>query len=172
LRLGGAKALNFLPEGNRLGGRTVVSDKHLQSDLDRLRDILFGERIRALEDRLDEMEQRLQRATLEVNRRLEHEVEGLLSQIGALGKRLDEQILALRAQQMADLKAAGQQWEQQLAAQNQALQELQATLTAELSRLREEVLAWRRHLGTQIIALGEQWVIPADVEPSDSPNES
>jgi DNA repair exonuclease SbcCD ATPase subunit len=131
------------------------------NELERLRDILYGERVRSIEGRLDEIDQRLTRTANELNRRIDHEVEELVQRLDAAAKRLDERILALQAQSNAELRLSVEELtrrlEQQAAQQDQDLQAARASVRQELEELRAEILAWRQKTGQTLAALIRHW---------------
>jgi tetrahydromethanopterin S-methyltransferase subunit G len=137
------------------------SSKSETNELERLRDILYGERVRSIEERLDEVEQRITRNTTEMNRRIDHDVEELGKRLDSLNKRFDERLLALQTQQSADLsnkmEQLSQQLNQQSASQTLALNEAHATLQQETLNLKNEIQAWREKIGQMVTALGQAW---------------
>ncbi len=130
-------------------------------DIERLRDILYGDRVRSLEGRLDEVDQRITRLFNELNRRIDHEVEELIQRVDAAAKRLDDRILTLRAQSAAELRQAvdnlSRRLEQQATQQEQNLQQARTAAHRELEELRTEIQAWRQKTGQVLAALAAQW---------------
>lgn len=131
--------------------KNVLPTGDTVSELERLRDILYGERVRSIEERLEEMDQRLLRTTTEMNRRVDHETEELTRRIDTLGKRLDERLLALQTQSSAELRAVSN-------AQTQALAETRAALQSELDAFQAELRAWREKTAQTLQGLGAQWL--------------
>lgn len=121
------------------------------NELERLRDILYGERVHSIEERLDEFDQRLLRAVTEINRRMDHEVEELTRRTDTVSKRFDERLMALQTQTNAELRAES-------AAQAQALSETRAALQNELASLQAEGRAWREKTAQSLQALAAQWL--------------
>ncbi len=130
-------------------------------DIERLRDILYGDRVRSLEGRLDEVDQRITRLFNELNRRIDHEVEELIQRVDAAAKRLDDRILSLRAQSAAELRQAvdnlSRRLEQQSTQHEQNLQQTRAAAHRELEELRNEIQSWRQKTGQVLAALVAQW---------------
>jgi tetrahydromethanopterin S-methyltransferase subunit G len=129
------------------------SSKTEGNELEHLRDILYGERVRSIESRLDEIDQRISRNTTELNHRVDHEVEELSKRLDALGKRFDECALALQSQEAADINAIGKRFDERLLAfQNQEA----ADMNAIEKRLDEQVLAFQNQEAADMSAIGKR----------------
>jgi tetrahydromethanopterin S-methyltransferase subunit G len=131
------------------------------NELERLRDILYGERVRSIEDRLDEIDQRIGRNTSEINRRIDHEVEELGKRLDSMNKRFDERLLSLQTQQTASLNAnvaaLNDRLDEQAASQTAALDETRAALQQDSQTLKNDLRAWRERIGQLVSALGSDW---------------
>ena len=138
-----------------------TSSKAEANELERLRDILYGERVRSIEDRLDEIDQRIGRNTSEINRRIDHDLEELGKRLDSMSKRFDERLLALQTQQTANLdstvKNLSTRLNEQSASQTKDLDEARAALHQDTENLKHEIRAWREKIGQMVAVLGNEW---------------
>jgi len=138
-----------------------TSSKAEANELERLRDILYGERVRSIEERLDEIDQRIGRNTSEINRRIDHDLEELGKRLDSMNKRFDERLLALQTQQTTSLNSNVEnlsiRLNEQSVGQTKALDEVRATLHQDTENLKHEIRAWREKIGQMVTVLGNEW---------------
>lgn len=138
-----------------------TSSKAESNELERLRDILYGERVRSIEERLDEIDQRIGRNSSEINRRIDHDLEELGKRLDSMNKRFDERLLALQTQQTASLDSNVENLStlinEQSTSQTKALDETRAALHQDTESLKHEIRAWREKIGQMVTFLGNEW---------------
>lgn len=138
---------------------TSKSNVETGNDLEQLRDILYGNQARATEQRLDDLETRLENINQELKNNLDDQVSSLSGTTGQqfkaveekitqsnanLNQRLDQQISDLR-KQLADFRAESRQ-------RDTELRQEMLTLGAMLDKQK----TGRTELGEMLVELGQQ----------------
>jgi hypothetical protein len=124
--------------------------------IEKVRDILFGGQMRAVEGRIARMEERL----LRDQQALRTDVEAALATLeGFARKELDvlgEKLKAERAKRADDLKALASETKETLKAVDKRLAKLDEATSGADADLRSQLLEQRRVHGSEVKQLGEQ----------------
>lgn len=126
----------------------AANSAEVDSELSRLQEILYGNQARATEQRLNDLEQRLEAVRRELDDTIHARVGKLESaaqdSLTKARKALTADIEKQAARQAADLSEAQRDWGDRLSRQEKAqttlLREVQQELTAALDALRQELL--------------------------------
>ena len=128
-------------------------------ELERLRDILYGEQARATEDRLGSLENRLEKVRSELNAlfRKEHKAlqTSLEKEINTLGKQLDEHEAAAAERLENARSELTNDFTNRLNDQAAQLRELRQQLV-EISAALEESKVSRSDLGVMLVEMGQR----------------
>jgi septal ring factor EnvC (AmiA/AmiB activator) len=128
-------------------------------ELERLRDILYGEQARATEDRLGDLEKRLEKVRTELNSlfRKEHKnlQTSLEKQINALNKQLDEHEITAAERLENTRSELNNDFTKRQNDQATQLRELRQQLV-EISAALEDSKVSRSDLGAMLIEMGQR----------------
>ena len=137
------------PEGSVLAGESPES-------LEKVRDILFGGHMRAVEGRIARIEERLLRDQQALRTEIEAALAGLESftrkELDALGEKLK----AERAKRADDLKALASETKEALKAVDKRLAKLDEAMSGADADLRSQLLEQKRAHAGEVKQLGEQ----------------
>ena len=124
-------------------------------NLDKVRDILFGGHMRAVEGRIARMEERLAREQQTMRAGIEKTLTGLEAFTRKELEALGEKIKAERTKRVDDLKALGSELKESLKALDKRLAQLdQATSSADAD-LRSQLLEQQRESAAELRRLGD-----------------
>lgn len=127
---------------------TAANSAEVDSELSRLQEILYGNQARATEQRLNDLEQRLEAVRRELDDTIHAKIGKLESatqdSLTKARKALTAEIEKQAARQAADLSEAQRDWGDRLSRQEKTqtalLREVQQELTAALDALRQELV--------------------------------
>ncbi len=124
--------------------------------LDRVRDILFGGHMRAVEARMARIEERLHREQAALRTDIDKQVQGLAASIQKEIHGLIESLKAERAKRAEDLKAVKQDVTRGLKQVDRRLGKLDEATGAADADLRSQLLEHTRTVATELNALSER----------------
>lgn len=125
-------------------------------NLDKVRDILFGGHMRAVEGRIARIEERLLREQQSLRADLEGAVAGLESYTRKELEALGEKLKAERAKRAEDLKALAAEMRESLKALDKRLATLDEATSGADADLRSQLLEQKRAHAAEVKQLGEE----------------